>query len=348
MWALPYDWLRRHTAGAVRQGLSFDTLMADSLIDLQYGDNRDVIGPAQAMLLCMNTTLGLEDAAHGLANTSILPCHSALSLRIAVGCATLEAAINAVSRFYQTVSTAARIKLETEQNLATLSVSVDAPNTEDEIHLEETYLKWIYKHCLYFFGRPMPVVDVLVRDPFHANMGRRHYGIGAVVRLGSVTSFRFSRNLLGAHSTNRAGDNVHWEAAQLWLNLAGSASAEQNHAAFVGEHGFVRLKDLAKQRSVSRATMRRRFQSSDGGFRGARERALVEAATSLLLAGDESVDAISAELGYADVRNFRRFIKSATGLTPQQIRARARSVQSGLDERVLDRLATTSARLSFS
>jgi AraC-like DNA-binding protein len=346
MWALPYDWVRRHTAGAVRQGLSFDALMSDSLIDLRYGDNRDVVGPAQVMLLCMNTTLGLEDSAHGLANASIMPCHSALSLRIALGCTTLEAAINAVSRFYGAVSTAARFNLQTEQDLATVSVSVNAPNAEDEIQLEETYLNWFYKHCMYFFGRPMPVVDVMVRDPFHINMGRRHFGIGATVRLGSVTSFRFSRNLLGAHSTNRAGDNVHWDVARLWLDFVQGATAEPGSTAYVGERGFVRLKDIAEQRGVSRATMRRRFQSIDGGFRGARERALVEAATSLLLAGNDSVEAISAELGYADVRNFRRFVKNATGLTPQQVRMRSKSVMSGDDERVLDRLATTGARLS--
>jgi hypothetical protein len=128
MWALPYDWLRRHTAGAVRQGLSFDALLAESLIDLRYGDNRDVVGPAQALLLCMNTTLGLEDSAHGLANASIMPSHSALSLRIALSCSTLGAAINAISRFYKTVSTAVRFNLATQHDLAIVSVSVDAPN----------------------------------------------------------------------------------------------------------------------------------------------------------------------------------------------------------------------------
>src|SRR5690606_16580115 len=94
MWKLPYSWLRRETAGAVRQGLSFDYLMSESHIDLQYGDDRDVIGPAQAVLLCMNTVLALQDSAHGLASASIVPRHSELSLRIALGSATLEASIN--------------------------------------------------------------------------------------------------------------------------------------------------------------------------------------------------------------------------------------------------------------
>lgn len=346
MWALPFEWVRRHTAGAVRQGLSFDTLMADALIDIRYGDNRDVITPAQAMLLCMNTTLGLEDSAHSLANAGIKPSHSALSLRIALGCSTLETAIQAVCRFYETVSTAVRFNLRTESGYATVSVSVDARYTEDEIQLEETLLNWFYKHCIYYFGKPMPVIDFTTRDPFHFNMGRRHFGTGGVVRYGAVTSFRFSRSLLGVRCTHRAGDNVHWEAARLVLDWTRSAAAEHCLATYFSDNGFTRLKTIASQRGVSDATMRRRLQSIDGGFRAARGRVLVETATGLLQASDNSVEAISAELGYADVRNFRRFVKNATGLTPQQIRSRARSLMAGEEQNILEKLATASARLS--
>jgi AraC-like DNA-binding protein len=296
----------------------------------------------------MNTTLCLEDSAHGLANGAIPPSHSAASLRIALGCTTLAAAIAAVITFYNTISTSVHFNLATEGDLATISISVDALNTEDAIQLEETYLSWFYKHCMYFFGRQMPVVDVVVRDPFHFEIGRRHYGIGAVVRFGTVTSFRFSRSLLGTHSINRAGDNVHWEVVRLCLDIAQDSTGKQMPMAYVGEAGFVRLKDMAERMGVSRATLRRRLQSTDGGFRGARERALVEAATSLLLASEDSVEAISAELGYADVRNFRRFIKNATGLTPRQVRLRAWSQSSGEEQRVLEKLAATSARLSAS
>ena len=53
----------------------------------------------------------------------------------------------------------------------------------------------------------------------------------------------------------------------------------------------------------------------------ARERALVTAAVRRLLRTDDSVEAIAAEIGYSDARSLRRFLKAATGTTPQQIRA---------------------------
>ena len=344
MWALPYSSLRRLTAGAVRQGLSFESLMSESLIDLKYGDDRDVIGPAQLMLLCMKTVLRLDDAAHGLANASIMPCHSELSLRVALSAATLEGAINAVGRLHEKVSTAVRLKLRPEHDLVTLSISVDAPNEEDAFQLEEIYLSWLFMHCMYFLGRPLPVVDVVVRDPRHINLGAQHFWIGAKVRLGSATSFRFSRRLLEAPANNRAGEYAHWEVARLWLDLAQDAVPRQNASIYIGDNGFTRMKDIAAQSNVSRATMRRRLQSTEGGFRGARRQALVEAATGMLLAGEDSVEIISAELGYSDVRNFRRFIKTATGLTPQQLRLRSRSMSCGDDQRVVERLRLTSAQ----
>ena len=346
MWALPYTSVVRLTSGAVRQGLSFDALMAESLIDLKYGDDRDAIGPAQTLLLCMNTVMGLQDATHGFASTSLMPSCSALSLRVALGSATLETAINAVSRYYDNVSTALRINMSTEQDLVTLSVRVDGQNDDDAIQLEEIYLSWLYMHLMYFLGRPLPVVDVSLRNPFQPNTGRRHFMIGATARFGTVTSFRFSRSLLGARSVTRAGENIHWEVARLWLDYAQGAAGENRSFDFVGERGFTRLKDIAEQMDISRSTVRRRLQSSGGSFREARERALVDAATSRLLASDDSVEAISAELGYADVRNFRRFFKNATGLTPQQTRLRAQSPTPVSDQGILEKLATTSARFS--
>ena len=56
----PFDWITRHTSGVVRQGLSFEKVMEASLIDLRHGDNRDLIRPAQFLLLCMNTALGVN------------------------------------------------------------------------------------------------------------------------------------------------------------------------------------------------------------------------------------------------------------------------------------------------
>jgi AraC-like DNA-binding protein len=192
----------------------------------------------------------------------------------------------------------------------------------------------------------MPVIDVVLRNPSHSIVNRQHFMIAAPVRRGTVTSFRFPRSFLSARSNARAGENVHWEVARLWLDHTLGTATGGRSMNLIDGVGFKKLKDIAEQLDVSRATMRRRLRSTDGGYRDARERALVEAASSRLLATADSVEAISAELGYADARNFRRFFKNATGLTPQQIRLRARCEAPDREKSLLEKLVTTSARFS--
>jgi transcriptional regulator GlxA family with amidase domain len=66
--------------------------------------------------------------------------------------------------------------------------------------------------------------------------------------------------------------------------------------------------------------MRRRFEQVEGGFRGARQRALVDAAVARLRESTACVESIALELGYAAARSLRRFLKNSTGKTPQEIR----------------------------
>ncbi|MDH2384310.1 helix-turn-helix domain-containing protein [Bradyrhizobium sp. CER78] len=317
---MPFDWITRHVSGVVRQGLPFEQMMAASLIDLRYGDNRDVVGPAQYLLLCLNTALGISDAAHGLTRARIDPVYTALGLRVALGCATLEDAILSVGRLYKTASSAVQIELKTTSDLAILNVRADSARDADAVLLEDIYLSWVFMHCMYFLGTAMPVVDVTTRDAFHFNLGQRHFAFGAPVRHGAVTGMRFARALLGRRGTGRAGANPHWECFRLWLDFVEPEDLSLNGCGGLRDGGRPRLKDLAKDAGVSTSTLRRRL-GIGGGFRHARERTLAQSAVRRLRDSDDSVEAIAAELGYSDARSLRRFLKNATGSTPSQIRA---------------------------
>jgi len=84
----------------------------------------------------------------------------------------------------------------------------------------------------------------------------------------------------------------------------------------------LRVDVLAAKAFVSPSTLRRRLTRIHGGFRLVRERLLVDASLTLLRGSLRSVEAVAIELGYADARSFRRFIKGATGMTPEDLRAR--------------------------
>jgi AraC-like DNA-binding protein len=225
---------------------------------------------------------------------------------------------------------------------------MEALDERDVAYLEENFLVWIFMHCLLFLGRVPPVHGVTLRDPLHFSRGLPHWGIGGPpVEYGEVTSFRFPRQLLGASPASRAGENVVWEAHQPWLTLVAGNLSSTAPISFVNASGFLRFSDMVRESGKSANTLRRRFQASNGRFRDARRRALVDAASNRLCASDESVEAIAAELGYSDGRSFRRFLKAATGLTPQQVRDRHGAWNSEEDRRALLELRALSARMNL-
>jgi methylphosphotriester-DNA--protein-cysteine methyltransferase len=60
-----------------------------------------------------------------------------------------------------------------------------------------------------------------------------------------------------------------------------------------------------------------------------------------------SVRWIASQLGYADVRSYRRFIKGATGLTPDQLRAESRAAaMEDLQPKVAAAIKDIAVRLS--
>lgn len=344
---IPLHWIRRQVAGAVRQGLSLDDLLEASTIDLQHGDDRDLVTPAQFSLLCMNTMLGVDDAAHGLAKTSLGPLYPAIGLRMAAARPTLGEAFETLCRLYSLASTAVQVRVDSGPELARLSVRVDGRNDEDTGQLEEVYLGWMYMSCLYLLDRPLPVVDVTVRDPTHFNLGTRHWAMGGLVRRGDTTSFRFSNRFLSAVLTTRSGPIALWDCQRIWLDGLRDGQAAPAAADSVEGGRAPRFNEMVKASGKSANTVRRQLRSSIGGYRETRQSALVQAATLRLRSSNRTVEAIAVDLGYSDERGFRRFLKNATGLTPQQIRASRRAVEETADERALEKLKTLSERINL-
>lgn len=335
---IPLGWVRRHAAGAVRQGLDLDDLLAASMIEVRHGDDRDTVTPAQYLLLCMNTTLGVDDAAHGLATSSLGPLYPAIGLRMALGCQNLGAAINALIRLYSLASSAIAMELRVDGDAAILRVHSEGRNDQDMAQLEETYLGWIYMNLIYVLGRPFPVGEVVVRDPAHFNLGRLHWAMGGLVSYGGCAAIRFSRRLLEEPLATRDGAVPMWECQRLLLSSLAADRADDPVARYVANGDFVHFSDMVRTSGRSASTMRRQLQAHTGGFRQSRRRALAEAAIERLRASDDSVGNVAVELGYSDDRSFRRFLKGATGLTPQQVRAQPCGGDWQAETRALDRL----------
>lgn len=345
---IPFGLVERQTAGAVRQGLSLERLLDESLIVRRYGDDRDVISPTQYLLLCLNTSLGVQDASHGLAKVGLGPSYPAIGLRMTMGYPRLGDALSALCRFYSMASSDMHFALTGEHAHATFSITMDAWTERDAAQIEEIQLGWLFMNCMNFLGYPPPVSQVVVRDPTHFNMGGRHWAIGGLVRHGATTAFSFPRRLLAEPPAANHGTVVFWECHRRWLEFVGDTMPVPDLSAYVTDAGFVRFADIVRESGRSANTVRQRLQSSSSGnFRDARQRALADAAAVRLCASAESVDAVAAECGYSDARSFRRFVKAATGLTPQQIRQRGNLTESHVEARAFAKLRSLSERLNI-
>lgn len=317
--SIPMSWAVRQSAGAVASGLAQSLLFERSSIEPRHGDDRDEISPAQFVLLCMNTAFGVEDGVHGLGRRPMHAHYSAMGLRVMLGSLTLESGLQAVARLYSMASPAVRLHLRTEHDEASLIVECDSTTRDQSVFLEDNNLSWMFMHCGQFLGRPLPLTSVTTRDPAHISLGGSHYAMKAPVRLGSLSELRFPKALLAAKRGSSSTDSTFWDCMRPWLDFIEADDVAQTRGMRDANTAFLRLDVLARQTHVSIATMRRRM-TSEGGMRRMRRDALVSAGITLLRESNASVDAIAERLGYADAGSFRRFLKAATGKTPQDIR----------------------------
>ena len=315
---IPISQVMRHCAGIARLGNSVDEVLRQSLIERSFGDDRDQVSFDQFGLLMLNTASWIDDESSGLGTRRIDSGIGALAAHAVMGCSTLEYALAAMGRIYH--STSIRFGVVLEEEDALLVVHGDKAQSDPLAPvLEELYTIFLFGILSYFVGRPLPVRAHQTRDPLHANLQGRHWATFAPVRLADVAGLRVPRTVLAAHRVGQGSDHIYWDMIQPWLSLA------EGHAA-LADARFVKLEDLrvdvlAAEACVSPSTLRRKMTRTQGGFRQVRQRLVVDAGLQLLRGSSRSVDAVAAELGYADARSFRRFIKAATGMTPEVLRA---------------------------
>jgi AraC-like DNA-binding protein len=325
----------------VAQGVRQEDLLAQSLIEPKRGDIRDRISPAQLLLLCMNANLSVADATHGLAARRLPIAFAGVGLRAVAGCLTLEGGLNSLQRLYVSIGSPVRLKLKIEGEDAFLMIEGDGRTMSASYTIEDTYLTWMYMHCAWFLGRPPPISEVCVRDPSHVGLGGLHFAIPAPVRLGRCSALRFRKSLLAEKRTGRGSDTPIWDCMRPWLDAFDRGGDVDGAARW-----SLRVDELARDAGVSASTLRRRLSASDGGYRRARRHAFAEAGLNLLRSSDASVDSVAAELGFADARSFRRFMKDAIGKTPSEIRLEAgRDSASPSGELLRQRVRETALRL---
>lgn len=312
---LPLAWADRQAAGAVAGGLSLDRLYDRALIQPQHGDGRDHISPLQLLVFYAALVVETDDGTHSLVRHRQSPALGPLGFRILFGSSNLGDGLLALAKFYELSSRTMRLELRTEGEQAFLALHVEDERGDAPLE-EDIQLVYLHLGLTSFLGRPFPVAWVGTRDPEHLGLGASHYFIGAPVRRGGTAGIAFPRALLTSPPSMRGFQEFGWapiERALSLMALGSSAPPGLNNQE-------LRLSRLAAEAGMAPSTYRRTMAREGVGFRQLRERALIEAILDQLRTRPCSVDAIAADLGFSDARSLRRFVKRATGRTPNELR----------------------------
>lgn len=326
--------------GAAMLGLSRDRLFESSFIDPTAQAH---ISIGQMVLLSMNTISETGDHFLGLGRKSVSPGQLILMQRIMMGCGTVDRALNSLVRFHE-MGQPISIGLTSDGLETRLWVSCDdAFGTVNAPAIEDIYLNTIFGSLCYFLGRRFPAIAVTTRNRGQP-LDAPHWSMFAPVRIGPLAALHFPTSALGEHRQGEPVDDLCWAILRHRIAL-------DHSAATVARDASVSLRQLntialCDELGVSPATFRRRNRATGNTFRRFREETLVEASLSLLADETRSVSWIAAQLGYADARSYRRFIKGATGLTPDQLRAESlATAMENLEPKVVAAIEDIAVRL---
>jgi AraC-like DNA-binding protein len=329
--------------GAVLRGLSRDVLLRESFIDPEQHDR---ISFAQAGLLYVNTMIEMDDQFIGFGRRSIPTSQLALLLRVMIGCSTLDGTLESLIQFHESAQPMA-VKFETGELESKLSVNCDDSFAGANAPLiEDIYIQSIFGGLSYFLGRPFPASAVSTRNRNNPVIGARHYSMLLPLQLGTAAAIRFPTWLMAERRQAKPTDDIYWSVCENWLAVASGVRVRTSGS--LASIRRLNTKALCSELGISPATFRRANSNEGRNFRRFREETLVEASLTLLADDSRNISSIAQELGYADVRSYRRFVKGATGLTPDQLRMRSdAATMRAFEPKVVARIKDLTTRLSL-
>lgn len=328
--------------GAVLHGLSRDALFRASFVE---PERHPLISFAQIGLLYANMMVDMDDLFIGFGRCAIPTSHLSLVFRVMVGCATLDSALNSVVQFHRS-GQPVLVRLATSASEVKLSVHCDhSIGGANGALIEDLYIQHIFGGLSYFVGRPFPATAASTRNQNNPMIGVPHYSMLIPLQLAPSAAIHFPLSLLSEHRQGQPTDDIYWSVCENWLAIAtGTIVRARDRSTSIRS---LNTKALCTELGISPATFRRRNSVQGGNFRRFREETLIEASLTLLADDSRSISSIAAELGYADVRSYRRFIKGVTGQTPDQLRmSNDAAVMRAFEPKVVSKIREITTRLS--
>jgi AraC-like DNA-binding protein len=333
---IPVAVAKRHAAGAVANGVVLDNLLDRAFVKQEYGDDRDQMTVLQLVLVHALIIKETKDACHLMMGGRQEVDLGLVGLHVLWGAANLGDGLEALCKFYRFSSANFRLQLTTEGAYAHLAIQGQSGNAWEAVH-EDIQLSYLVSCLSAYAGRLFPVAAMTTRDRSHTSLGTAHYALKAPVVLGARSEVVFPKACLAMTPAWQPAGDFLWSPVYETVKYVEAAFNPQTRKKLTQQD--LKIDVLASQNNMAPSTYRRKIAQSGLSLRGLREQVLLESTLDLIHDRSWTIDAIAAELGYADARSLRRFIKRTTGQTPGELRASASAAIAPPD--VLARLKDT-------
>jgi AraC-like DNA-binding protein len=339
----------RGAGGLVLGGLDLETLLSRSLVD---PDATHVTSDQQTLLM-LNSIDMTGDEAHALGAGRLNHGFASLGLRTMLSTSTLGAALEVLARYFATCSSVLRLRIEYRGDVAEVSLRAEGRDEARCDVLEEIWFNALYTFMCWFVGKRLPVMAASVARLDHPAAHRVHWAANAPLIRGDISSLLLPRACLQWRREVEDVEEPVWEALRFWMDddVAPAGRAQTGLRTVFSQFetpARAKLEDAFNDQGIGERQMHRRIKAQYGAtFRDLRGDALVDAATRLLQTTDMPIDEIGAQLGYAEERSFRRFLRNRAGQTPAQIRRAGARAPRTSDEAVRSRIHALTRKMEL-
>ncbi|MFE2999275.1 AraC family transcriptional regulator ligand-binding domain-containing protein [Nocardia sp. NPDC059246] len=299
-------------------GLDPAELMTSQSVFVSYGQTATIL--RRAIRSMPRRPLGMQ-----VGGRDILLSMGILGVAMST-CATLQDAVAVALEFHQASGSLVDVEFEEYEDEISLLLSERAPDPELEVFLFEEALSTTLVFVRSIFGAEQsPVrVELPFTPPPYSEEYRRFFRCPILFESNAcriVFHSNLQKRALPNH--NEQTRAVAIDACQRLLNLDSRKSDVVTTVEMLllkNLRNSITMESVAQCLHMTERTLRRQLSDAGESFSTIRDRARERRATFLLQESALKIDSIAREVGFNEVRDFRRAYVRWTGMTPSSVR----------------------------
>lgn len=321
--SVPYHYVKAALRGPIQMGLDVPLLLERSgiLQDVLHEPMSRVTARQYAALV-KNIWLETQDEYMGLGQEPSPLGSFAMMCHAVIHCPTLEKAFRRAYRFYGLFLKLPEIKLEVDDQYATISVDESKLNDPDHFLIESILVIW-HRFGSWLIGRRIHLLEASFRfsPPVNQAEYRRLFACDIHFN-GNYTGIRFpvkflQERLIQNETTLR--NFLKDSPADLLARPDDGNSLVAQIRGIIGEDLSKELpnfEDVANALHTSPQTLRRRLKEEGLTYQELKDQMRRDTALYYLERGDLSIQEVAEKLGFSESSTFHRAFKKWTGITP--------------------------------